>query len=114
MTSKNGVEIVALGESVMGDKEKDQWLEMFNEMADRHDEWKYEYDTYFDNNQKVDIETDATVVFTAGASEMLKITEDGFYVRGVRVEQDANEAAEVYRAFREYLTWAIISRSAEK
>lgn len=51
------------------------------------------------------------MVFTAGSSEMLKITEDGFYVRGVRVEQGANEAAEVYRAFREYLTWAIISKA---
>ena len=35
-------------------------------------------------------------------SEMLKITNDGFYVRGIKLEQDENEAKKVYEAFT---TW---------
>jgi hypothetical protein len=34
---------------------------------------------------------------------MLKVTEDGFYVRGVKVEADEKEAAAVYRAFKQFL-----------
>lgn len=44
-------------------------------------------------------------------SEMLKITKDGFYVRGVKVEQDEREAEIVYNAFHQWLTWAVLNRS---
>ena len=43
------------------------------------------------------------IVFHAGPSEMLKVTEDGFYVRGVKVEADEKEAAAVYKAFKQFL-----------
>ena len=43
------------------------------------------------------------IVFNAGKAEMLKVTEDGFYVRGVKVEADEKEAAAVYRAFKQFL-----------
>ena len=43
------------------------------------------------------------IVFHAGQSEMLKVTEDGFYVRGVKIEADNNEAAAVYKAFKQFL-----------
>ncbi len=43
-------------------------------------------------------------------NEMLRITSDGFWVRGVRVEQDDKEAAIVYNAFREWMTWAALTR----
>jgi hypothetical protein len=33
-------------------------------------------------------------------SEMLKISPDGFWVRGVKVEQGPGEAKEVYEAFK--------------
>lgn len=50
------------------------------------------------------------VVFYAGNmleenSEMLKITKDGFYVRGVKIDQDDKEAETVYNAFRSWLTY---------
>jgi len=52
-----------------------------------------------------------TVIFNAGTDdEMLKIAPDGFYVRGVKVEQGPDEAEAVYKAFKEFMTWAIISK----
>ena len=50
------------------------------------------------------------VTMFAGGCEMLRVAEDGFYVRGVRVPADAQEAETVYRAFKEMLTWANINR----
>lgn len=43
------------------------------------------------------------IIFNAGKAEMLRVTEDGFYVRGVKVEADEKEAAAVYRAFKQFL-----------
>ena len=55
-----------------------------------------------------------SVIFHTGTDheqvEMLKITKDAFYVRGVKVEQDAKEAKLVYDAFHEWMVWAAISR----
>ena len=55
------------------------------------------------------------IVFHAGtdigASEMLKITRTGFYVRGVAVPQDDKEAEIVYNAFKEFLTYHALTRS---
>lgn len=45
-----------------------------------------------------------------GNDEMLKISQDGFYVRGVRVPADEHEAKAVYEAFRAWLTWANLQR----
>ena len=39
-------------------------------------------------------------------SEMIKITDNGFWVRGVRVPQDDKEAETVYNAFKQWLAWA--------
>lgn len=49
----------------------------------------------------------------AGPTEtaMLKVTKDGFYVRGVKVEQDEKEAQAVYKAFHQWLTWATLNRN---
>lgn len=44
-------------------------------------------------------------------TEMLRVTKDGFYVRGVRVPQDEKEAEIVYNAFHEWLTWAVLTRN---
>jgi hypothetical protein len=46
----------------------------------------------------------------AGGAEMLKVAPDGFYVRGVRVPADDKEAATVYNAFKQFLTWAELNR----
>jgi hypothetical protein len=54
------------------------------------------------------------IVLTGGGEEMLRVEKDGFYVRGVRVEADAQEAEQVYKAFKEWLTWAHLSRREEE
>lgn len=41
-----------------------------------------------------------------GGDEMIKVTKDGFYVRGVKVPADDKEAETVYNAFKQWLTWA--------
>ena len=51
------------------------------------------------------------IVFHAGQSEMLKVTEDGFYVRGVKVEADEKEASSVYKAFKEFLVYHALTRN---
>ena len=46
---------------------------------------------------------------TAGGEEMLRVAQDGFYVRGVRVEADEKEAKAVYEAFKSWMTYAILN-----
>lgn len=50
------------------------------------------------------------ITMLSGKAEMLRVAEDGFYVRGVRVEADDREAATVYAAFKEFLVWNRLSR----
>lgn len=42
--------------------------------------------------------------FLVGSTEMLRITADGFYVRGVKVEQGPEEAAQFHQAFTDWFT----------
>jgi hypothetical protein len=51
-----------------------------------------------------------SLTMIVGDFEMLRVAEDGFYVRGVKVTQDDKEAATVYNAFKQFLTWAELSR----
>lgn len=51
-----------------------------------------------------------TIVLCSGTTEMLKVSEDGFYVRGVKLEQDDREAKQVYNCFKEWLTWTTMNR----
>jgi hypothetical protein len=46
----------------------------------------------------------------AGGDEMLRVGPDGFWVRGVRVEQDDKEAQAVYNAFKAWMSWAQLNR----
>jgi len=48
------------------------------------------------------------IVMETGTTEMLRIGKDGFYVRGVKIEQDEKEAEKVYVAFHQWLTWATL------
>ena len=50
------------------------------------------------------------ITFMQGQSEMIKVAEDGFYVRGVKVPTDDREAATVYNAFKEFLVWSRLHR----
>ena len=51
-----------------------------------------------------------TITCMAGGEEMLRVGTDGFWVRGVRVTQDDNEAQIVYNAMKEFLTWSQLTR----
>lgn len=53
----------------------------------------------------------ANITFYSNQSEMLKVAEDGFYVRGKKLDVDDKEAAAVYKAFREFLIWSALVRN---
>ena len=46
---------------------------------------------------------------TGGGEEMLRVAKDGFYVNGVKVKQGKREAEAVYKAFKQWMTWAILN-----
>jgi len=54
---------------------------------------------------------ESNITLVGGQIEMLKITEDGFYVRGVKVKADDKEAAAVYKAFKEFLVYHALTRN---
>ena len=49
-----------------------------------------------------------TITFNSGnpSNEMLRVSQDGFWVRGVKVPQDDKEAEIVYNAFKAWMMWA--------
>jgi hypothetical protein len=51
------------------------------------------------------------IIFHSGNVETLKVTENGFYVRGVKVKADEKEAAAVYKAFKEFLVYHALTRN---
>lgn len=51
------------------------------------------------------------ITLYSGPTEMLRVAEDGFYVRGVKIEQDDKEAEQVYNCFKEWLTWSTMNRT---
>ena len=54
-----------------------------------------------------------SIIFNTGHGhhEMLRVSQDGFYVRGVRVPADDKEAETVYNAFKEFLVYHSLARS---
>jgi hypothetical protein len=46
----------------------------------------------------------------AGGEEMLRVSPDGFWVRGVKVKQDDREAETVYNAFKAWMSWAQLNK----
>mgnify|MGYP003334945554 FL=1 len=50
------------------------------------------------------------VLHSNGSDEMIKITQEGFWVRGKKVAQDDKEAETVYNAFKQWLAWANLQR----
>lgn len=52
----------------------------------------------------------SNIVMNAGMEEMIKITPEGFYVRGAKVEQGPEEAQQVYEAFRQWLVWGSLTK----
>jgi hypothetical protein len=53
---------------------------------------------------------ESNIVFNTGNSEILRVAEDGFYIRGVKVPVDDKEALEVYNCFKEWLVWSTLNR----
>jgi hypothetical protein len=51
-----------------------------------------------------------TITCMAGGAEMLRVSPDGFWVRGKKVEQDDHEAETVYNAFKAWLAWSQLNR----
>ena len=48
----------------------------------------------------------SNITCLAGGVEMLRVGPDGFWVRGVKVPQDDNEALAVYNAFKQWMAWS--------
>ena len=53
---------------------------------------------------------EGNITLNTNTSEMLRVAKDGFYVRGMKIEQDEREAEKVYTAFHQWLTWAVLTR----
>jgi hypothetical protein len=72
---------------------------------------------WYKNNQNVeyelrDPEPSAITLMTGGmnSDEMIRVTKDGFWVRGVKVPQDDREAETVYNAFKQWMAWAALTQ----
>ena len=52
-----------------------------------------------------------SLIMLVNETEWIKISDDGFWVRGVKVEQGPTEARVVYEAFREFLMWNNLTRT---
>ena len=54
-----------------------------------------------------------TITFVVDNIEMLKITPTGFYVRGVKLEQDENESKLIHDALKQFLEYNQLKRLCE-
>jgi hypothetical protein len=107
---------VVLGE-IMGEETEDWqvWLDEYtSNMGNITISGNDDYINYDDWITLTESNTHDNISLTGGGEEMLRIDKDGFYVRGVRVEADAQEAEHVYKAFKQWLTWANLSRRDEE
>jgi hypothetical protein len=63
-------------------------------------DWAFEQEWVKENN----------IVLYSTGTEMLRVAEDGFYVRGVKVPADEKEATAVYKAFKRFLAESELRR----
>ena len=70
-------------------------------------DWQ-KYNSDVDVEYKIHEPDPTAITFNTGSThdEMIRIDKDGFYVRGVKVPADAQEAKTVYNAFKQWLAWA--------
>lgn len=52
----------------------------------------------------------SNITFHSSTQEMLRVAPEGFYVRGVKVPADENEAQAVYNAFKRWIVEAELRR----
>ena len=65
-----------------------------------------------DTNASFHVEVpENSIVLNAGETEMLRISRDGFWVRGVKINQDDKESEIVYNCFKEWLNWSTLNRN---
>jgi len=62
-------------------------------------------------NPVLSVDQESSITLNSNTTEMLRVSKDGFYVRGKRVNQDDKEAEIVYNAFSQWLTWATLNRN---
>lgn len=82
----------------------DYWQESHDqtiEQMKKHSNWQNNFDTKLPMNN---------ITCLAGGAEMLRVTPEGFWVRGVKVAQDDTEAEAVYNAFKAWMSWAQLNR----
>lgn len=91
---------ITINTSDINTQEWDDWIQQYTGDLDLN----LDIGNYYDSRLGAD-----DINLTAGGEEMLRVAEDGFYVRGVRVEADAKEAKVVYEAFKQWMTWAILN-----
>ena len=53
----------------------------------------------------VETRQENNITMYTGEQEILKITDNGFFVRGKQVPVDDNEALAVYKAFKQFLVY---------
>lgn len=95
----NSIGNITINTSDMNTQEWDDWITTYTGGLDLEMQ-----DDYYDNRLGAN-----EINLTAGGEEMLRVAKDGFYVRGVRVEADAKEAEAVYKAFKQWMTYAILN-----
>ena len=78
-------------------------------MKTQHDYWQEDHDRIMEEI-KFRVPEPDTISCMAGGAEMLRVTPDGFWVRGKKVEQDDTEAQAVYNAFKAWMTWSQLNR----
>lgn len=50
------------------------------------------------------------IVFNSNSTEMLRISPEGFWVRGVKLQQGPEEAKAVYNAIKQMIMWDTLKR----
>jgi hypothetical protein len=77
-------------------------------MKTQRDYWQEDHDRVM--TEMAQANNPNTITCLAGGKEMLRVGPDGFWVRGVKVEQDDTEAATVYNAFKAWMSWAQLNK----
>ena len=71
-------------------------------------QWTKDNDVIYQLREEVQEPT--IVMHASGSDEMIRVTKDGFWVRGVKVAQDDKEAETVYNAFKQWMMWASLNQ----
>jgi hypothetical protein len=77
-------------------------------MKTQHDYWQEAHDRTMEEMRLV--EPKNTITCMSGGAEMLRVSPEGFWVRGQKVEQDDKEAEVVYNAFKSWMSWAQLNK----